>query len=241
MPSSRIPLMFGSTLTIVFGSALTVMGLVIGCVAARVTTFTCIRASVNQQGICQLEKSTVFLPWIKTVSRVPLSNVQKAKVRANGYTVVLQLRDNSPSFWVYESEYSENSQRVTEQINSFLSHAQTRSFSIQQGGGLEETIALIGFCGFSLSFAWLGVKTWQHTHRKMHQLKKCKRNPIIPPAITNAAELTLNFNSKTPLISAIAPVHLSTMPLCPSCTVTTAMSPSDAALTPSKKPLTQRD
>lgn len=167
MSSSRIPLMFGSALTIVLGSALTVMGLVIGCVAARVSTFTCIRSETNQQGICQVEKSTVFLPWVKTVSRVPLSHIQKAEVRANGYTVVLKLRDDSPSFWVYESEYSENSQRITEQINSFLSHAQTRSLSIQAGGGIEGTIALLGFCGFSSAFTWLGVKTWQHTYQKI--------------------------------------------------------------------------
>lgn len=166
MSSSRIPLMFGSALTLVFGSALTITGLVIGCVAARVSTFTCIRSNGTQQGVCQLEKSTVFLPWIKTVSSVPLSNVRKAEVGTKDYTVVLRLRDNSPTFLVHESEYSESSQQIIGQINSFLDHSQAKSLSIQEGGGIEATIALVGFCGFSLFFAWVGAKTWQHTDRK---------------------------------------------------------------------------
>lgn len=168
MPSSRIPLMFGSALILMFGSTLTVMGLVIGCMAARVSTFTCTRPNGNQRGICQLETSTIFLPWIKTVAGISLSNVQKAEIAADSYTVVLRLHDNSPSFLVYESESSENSQQITEEINSFLSHSKAKSLSIQQGGGIEATIALLGFCGFSLFFVWFGAKSWQHTYQKMH-------------------------------------------------------------------------
>lgn len=161
LQSSRIPL--------VSGIGLAAMGLIVGCFAARVSTFTCIRGKAEQQGICRLEKSTVFLPWNKTVENVQLNNIQKAEFVETGdgsYTVVLRLHSDVSSFLIHNSEYSNNARQIARQINSFLGNPSAKTITVQEGGSIEETAILIGFCGFSLLFASIGTKFWHNIFLK---------------------------------------------------------------------------
>jgi hypothetical protein len=143
-----------------FGIGITAIGLFIGCLVARVSTFTCIRDELGeQQGHCQLEQSTLFMPWVKKVSSIPLSDIQKAEsveLNVESHSVVLRLRNDAPKFSLHKSEYSQNTEQLAAQINSFLSNSKVKSFSLREGGGIEETLILLGFCGFGLLFAWLG-------------------------------------------------------------------------------------
>lgn len=151
--SSRIPM--------VTGTGITVMGLIMGCFIARVSTFTCVRSGADQQGICRLEQSTLFIPWNKTVTSVQLSDVQKAEsinLGVDSYTVVLRLRNSEPNFPLHRTEYSQNSQQLAKQINSFLGNSEAKGFSFREGGGLIEIVFLISFCGYGLLFAWIGTK-----------------------------------------------------------------------------------
>jgi hypothetical protein len=165
--SPRIP--------IVAGTGLTVIGLIMGCFVARVSTFICIRSGADQQGICRLEQSTLFLPWNKTVTSVQLSDIQKAEsinLGVDNYTVVLRLRSSESNFSLHRTEYSQNSQQLAKQINSFLGNSEAKGFSFREGGGLGEIIVLIGFCGYGLLFAWLGTKFCHRANSRLDLVEK---------------------------------------------------------------------
>jgi cell division protein FtsL len=149
-------------LTLIFGISFTLMGLVIAAFAARTAIVTCTREQTNQQlekGNCQLEESTLFMPWDKKINRVELKDIQKAESVEMGfdiYTVVLRLKDNKNTFLPYKSEYSHNSQQLATVINSFLTNPKTRSFRFQEGGGIGETLVLLSFCGFGIMLTYFG-------------------------------------------------------------------------------------
>ncbi len=150
-------------LTIFFGAAFTLIGLVIGCAAARVVIFTCIRDRVNQQqgqGICQLEESTLFIPWAKTVNSIEVKDIQKAEsveIGVETYTVILRLKHNKDNFSLHKSAYSHNSQQLATLINSFLANSKAKSFSFREGSGIGETLAILSFCGFGVVITYWGV------------------------------------------------------------------------------------
>ncbi|WP_068818140.1 hypothetical protein [Phormidesmis priestleyi] len=73
------PMLQFSRTPFVLGIAFTAMGLVIGYFATHVSTFTCIRHEMEQQGICRLKQSTLFLPWNKQVTSFQLNDIQKAE------------------------------------------------------------------------------------------------------------------------------------------------------------------
>jgi hypothetical protein len=153
---------FSIGMAIFFGTCFTLMGLLIGCFAARVATFTCTREQITQQpekGNCQLEQSTLLIPWGKTLNRVELKDIQKAESVEMGfdiYTVVLRLKNNKDTFLLHKSEYSHNSQQLATLINSFLSNPKTKSFRFQEGGGIGETLVLLSFCGFGIMLTYSG-------------------------------------------------------------------------------------
>ncbi|MBC7970584.1 MAG: hypothetical protein H7Z11_10760 [Verrucomicrobia bacterium] len=154
-----------SRIAFTVGIAFTAMGLVIGCFAARVSTFTCIRDQTEQQGICRLEQSTLFLPWNKKVVSFPLDDIQKAESVELGvdlYAVVLRSRSNAPNPSLYTSEYAENSHQLASQINSFLDNPKTNVLKMQEGGGFQETVILLGFCSFGLLLIWQSIEFWHH-------------------------------------------------------------------------------
>ncbi len=154
-----------SRIPFILGIAFTAMGLVIGCFAAQVSTFTCIRPEIAQPGFCRLEQSTLFLPWNKEVVSFPLKDIQNAKsveIGVDSYTVVLRSRDHASNFLLHKSEYSENTQLLASQINSFLDNPQAKALSIREGGGMPETIVLLSFCGFGLLLTWQGSKFGRH-------------------------------------------------------------------------------
>jgi hypothetical protein len=158
-------------LTIFFGTAFTLMGLVIGCAAARVVVFTCTRDRITQQqgkGICQLEESTLFIPWAKTVNSVELKDIQKAEsveIDVETYTVVLRLKNNKDKFSLHKSAYSHNSQQLATLINSFLANSKAKSFSFREGGGIGETLILLSFCGFGITLTYFGFMGLQASLR----------------------------------------------------------------------------
>jgi len=152
--SSRIPF--------VFGIGFTAMVLAIGCLAARVTTITCSRNGAELQGICRLEQSTLFLPWNKTVAKIQLKAIQKAEVVELGvdrYTVVLRLRNDAPNFLLHQSEYAENAQKLARHINAFLGNPKAKGVTMQEGGGLQETMVLLSSLAFGLFFIWAGIRS----------------------------------------------------------------------------------
>ncbi|BAZ42862.1 hypothetical protein NIES4101_88320 [Calothrix sp. NIES-4101] len=154
-------------LTIFFGVAFTSIGLVIGCVAARVAVFTCTRDEATQHaktGNCQLEQSTLLTPWAKTLNKVALQDIHKAEsveIDVENYTVHLRLKNNKGKLSLYQSPYSQNSQQLATIINSFLANTKTKSFSFQEGGGIGETLALLSFCGFGITLTYFGLMGWK--------------------------------------------------------------------------------
>jgi hypothetical protein len=149
-------------LTIFFGAAFTLMGLVIGCAAARVVVFTCTRERVTQQQekeSCQLEQSTLLMTWAKKIDRIELKDIQKAEsveVNFDTYTVLLRLKNNNDKFSLYQSPYSQNSQQLATLINSFLANSKAKSFRFQEGGGIGETLVLLSFCCFGIMLTYFG-------------------------------------------------------------------------------------
>ncbi|PAX59954.1 hypothetical protein [Brunnivagina elsteri] len=150
-------------LTIFFGSAFTLIGLVIGCFAARVAVFTCTHDRFTQQqekGNCQLEQSTLLMPWAKKIDRIESRDIQKAEsveVNFDTYTVVLRLKNNNDKFLLYQSPYSQNSQQLATLINSFLTNSKAKSFRFQEGGGVGETLVLLSFCSFGIMLTYFGT------------------------------------------------------------------------------------
>jgi LPXTG-motif cell wall-anchored protein len=143
----------------IFGLMFTGMALFMGAVVAKTAVLTCDRR-IPPQGQCQVDHSTLLLPWVKTTTQIPLADVYEAEFvqSSERYEVILKPRQGEAIKVFGNSEGPGNFAETATSLNRYFNDPNRQRISVRSGDEPQSLAVLLGACGLGLGAAWFTRK-----------------------------------------------------------------------------------
>jgi hypothetical protein len=143
----------------IFGLVFAAVPLLIGTVIAKTTVLTCDRR-ILPQGQCQIDRSTLLLPWVKTTERMALTEINKAELvdESDNYQVILRSRQGKAIELFKNAEGPGDFPATAASLNQYLNDPSKPLIIARSGDDREAIVILLIGCGVGLGAAWFTRK-----------------------------------------------------------------------------------